>query len=78
MWFWNKIEVYCGFSLTEFCELRDILASKGIPYSCRLVNMNSRRFGTLGQKPGLDTQYYLYIHKKDYDNAIHYLHTLKK
>lgn len=81
MWFWNRIEVYCGFSLAEFSELRDILASKGFKYSYRLVNQNSdtsRRFGAFGLNTRMETQYYLYVHKKDYDNAMHYLHTLKK
>ncbi len=79
MWFWNRIEVYCGFSLSEFSELRDILAYKGIKYSYRLVNQNTstRRYGVLGLNTRMETQYYLYVHKKDYDNAIHYLHTMK-
>ena len=79
MWFWNRVEVYCGFSLSEFSELRDILSSKGIKYSYRLINQNTstRRFGAIGLNTRMEAQYYLYVHKKDYDTAIHYLHTLK-
>ncbi len=86
MWFWNRIEVYCGYSLTEFSELRDILASKGLNYSYRLVNRSSSasfasnraRSGTFGQNPALDTQYYLYVHKKDYENAMFYLRSSRQ
>lgn len=83
MWFWNRIEIYSGYSMKEFNELRDVLISRGLKYSYRLVNRSSSaaftsnraRTGTFGQKPALDTQYYLYVHKKDYDDAMFYLHS---
>ncbi len=75
MWFWNRIEVYNGYSIKEFNELRDVLLARGITHSYRLVKRSSKgRTGFLGQNPELNTRYYLYVHKKDYDNAMFHLH----
>lgn len=73
MLFWNKVEIYCGFSLKEFSELRNSLAVEGIRYEYKLVQLNNNRarLGSLGQNPQFDTQYYLYVHQKDYHNAMH-------
>lgn len=78
MMFWNRIEIYCGYCLEEFCELRDILAVNHLKYDYRLVNRSHytrARFGTLGQDLKTETQYYLYVHKKDYENAMFHLHS---
>jgi len=70
--FWNKVEIYCGFSFKEFSELRNSLAAEGIRYDYKMVNLNTRaRISSLGEKPQFDTQYYLYVHQKDYYNAMH-------
>lgn len=73
MMFWNKVEIYCGFSLKEFSELKNALADTGIRYEYKIVNLNQNRgkIGTLGQNLKYDTQYYLYVHQKDYYNAMH-------
>ena len=79
MFFWNRVEIYCGFSLKDFSELRDALASAGIRYDYRLITLNSSgtfssnraRFATLGQNPKYETQYYLYVHHKNYDQAMY-------
>lgn len=83
MLFWNRIEVYCGYSMKDFSELRDILVSNGLKYYDRLVirkhhgtNSNHSGIATLGQDR--KTQYYLYVHKKDYDNAMFLMHHEKK
>jgi hypothetical protein len=73
MLFWNKVEIYCGFSLKEFSELRNSLASAGIRYDYKIIPNRSMRarFNSLGQNPQYDNQYYLYVHQKDYYNAMH-------
>lgn len=86
MLFWSRIEVYSGYSMKDFNELRDILAANNLKYDYRLVNRNSSgvlssnrsRFAVLGLNHSLETQYYLYVHKKDYDNAMFLMHTAKK
>lgn len=73
MLFWNKVEIYCGFSLKDFSELRDVLALKGVKNDYRLVNYNCRRSGHPANRINNDRsiQYYLYVHKKDYDQAMY-------
>jgi hypothetical protein len=73
MFFWNRVEIYCGFSLKDFSELRDALAGEGIRYDYKLVNQtpNRVRFGSFGQNQKYDVLYYLYVHQKDYDRAMH-------
>lgn len=72
MLFWNRVEIYCGYSLRDFSELRDCLNTKGISYDYKLINgsNNRTRFGSLGLNPKFKTMYYLYVHRKDYDQAM--------
>ena len=75
--FWNRNEVYTGFSMKRFSEVRDILSSNGIKYTYKVVNRNNSsgfdsnraHTGTLGEKSQLAYEYYVYVHKDDYDNA---------
>lgn len=73
MMFWNRVEIYCGFSLKEFSELRNTLAVAGIRYDYRIVNLNKNRgkYGSAGMNNDMSSLYYLYVHQKDYDNAMH-------
>jgi len=72
MFFWNKVEIYNGFSYKEFNELRNSLAVADIRYEYKLINLSGRvKFGSLGENPNFSTQYYLYVHQKDYYNAMH-------
>lgn len=73
MFFWNKIEIYSGSSLKEFTDLRNSLDAADIRYDYRTkhyssVNVRNKRH-TLYSKG--DVKYYLYIHQKDYDYAMH-------
>ncbi len=78
MIFWNRVEVYCGYSMGDFNQYRDILASGRIRYDYRLINRNQShraRFGSFFLNPKVETQYYLYVHKNDYEKAMFLLHT---
>lgn len=73
MWFWNRVEIYCGYSSKDFYELRDSLAAKGIRYDYKIIDYNSTkrtRMGSFGQNPKYGFLYYLYVHQKDYDEAM--------
>jgi len=75
--FWNRNEVYTGFSIKRFSEVRDILSSHGIKYTYKVINRNTSssfdsnrsRIGTLGEKSQLAYEYYVYVHKSDSANA---------
>lgn len=74
MFFWNRIEIYNGYSLKDFSELRDSLAAAGLRYDYRYVDRNRShraRFGSLFQDSRFSVQYYLYVHQKDYDRAMY-------
>lgn len=75
--FWNKAEVYLGYSVKDFSKVRDILTSNGIEYSCKVttkggsafLDFNRARLSSLGDKSELSYEYHIYVHKKDYDSA---------
>lgn len=74
MWFWNRVELYCGFSMKEFSELRNALAAENIKYEYRMVNYNTKSRGRIRQpwlNSDYETQYYLYVHQKDYEKAMY-------
>ncbi len=79
---WNRREVYTGFSNEEFNKARAVLVEHGIRCDRRIVNPTRTRatWGTpraavadlfVNQKYA--SQYYLYVNKKDYDAAMHWL-----
>lgn len=75
MLFWNRVEIYCGFSLKEFSELRNALAAQGIRYDYRIVNnspTSNRILFSMGTDLKYQSMYYLYVHHKDYDRAMHH------
>lgn len=82
---WNRREVYVGTSLQDLSEVRSILASNKIKYNYRVVNRNSSnvigsqraRTGTFGQNLNVSNTYYVYVNKKDYDDACGLLHKMK-
>lgn len=78
MLFWKRREVYHGFSLKEYSDLREILSTNGIKYDYRIINHNKKggggRTGTFGLNPKFEHEYYLYVHKDFLEKAIHLLH----
>ena len=70
---WNQKEVFVGYSLQKFNEVRQILVANKIKYKHRLVNNNNTsgraRTGTFGENMEYSITYYIYVHKNDYENA---------
>lgn len=75
MWFWNRSEVYHGFSLKEQSEVRESLRAHHIKYDFRIINLNSDRNkkGSYGINKKYETEYYIYVLKKEYQNALYVL-----
>lgn len=79
MLFWNKVEIYSGYSPEEFTRLRSILNAANIHYEYKLVDRNEANHGNImkpdskssSKKPASATRYYLYVHQKDYYQAMH-------
>ena len=55
MFWWNRYEVYCGFSLKRFNEILNLLAAYEIEYTYDMGR---------GQMDGGQMRY-IYIHRKD-------------
>ena len=78
---WNRKEVFVGNSMEKFSKIRDTLASNNIKYIYKVVNRNNSaalgssraRTGTLGEKSEFAYEYYIYVHKNDYDNACRFI-----
>ena len=70
---WNQKEVFMGYSLQKFNEVRNILIENKIKYKYKVVNnmSNSRQSitGSFGESMNYTNIYYIYVHKKDYDDA---------
>lgn len=75
---WNRKEVYNGFSIDEFNKIKDILADKGIKYDFRTVNRTTSsafdstrgRIGSMGERLKYSYEYYIYVNKNYYDDAL--------
>lgn len=71
--FWNKREVFMGYSVQKFSQVRAILHANNIKYKYKVVTINGGaqqgRIGTLGENADFMNTYYIYVHKKDYNAA---------
>lgn len=74
---WNRKEIFVGNAMQRFNEIRYTLAANKIDYTYRVVDngTSSRaKFGTAGVNMDYSRTYYLYVDKRDYDNAQGVLH----
>ncbi len=79
MFFWNRVEIYEGYSLREFSELKNALAVDGITYDYRMIDRSNvglrpnprRTYLPSGVDPKNAVQYSLYVHHRDYERAIY-------
>ena len=70
--FWNRKEVYMGYSMNECGEIRSILAANSIKFTYKVVNRYAHGRGTrgsFGERAELSYMYYIYVYKKDYEWA---------
>ena len=77
IFFWNRKEVYFGTSLQKFGEVQSLLSANKLNFTYRIINMNgSSSLGRVGQKAELAYEYYIYVHKKDYEDALSVINKL--
>lgn len=71
--FWNRKEVYMGYSMVRCGEIRSILAINQIKYTYKVVNpfasSGCGTRGSFGESSELSHMYYIYVHEKDYEWA---------
>ncbi len=85
LWFFNRKEVYTGFSLDDYARVRNTLVTNGIGFDTKVVDMSGRgrgvqsaliaaeRYSSSWGSTSYSKQYYVYVHKTDYDRAAHLL-----
>ena len=78
----NREELLLTYSMDERVRICDILRANNIDYTIKTVNTTASSFGssrrstsgTLGLNMDYMYEYHVYVHKKDYDLAIHLIH----
>lgn len=79
LFIWNRKEVYNGFSIETFNRIKDILSQKDIEYDFKIINRSTSslfdstrsRIGSMGEKLKYSYEYYIYVNKNRYDDAIY-------
>lgn len=79
MFLFNKEDVYIGYSIEEFYQIRHVLQSKGIKYRYKVINHSAHRrghSGSFGINPDYERQYVVSVKKDDYEEAKHIVDTV--
>lgn len=78
MFFFNKEDIYIGYSMEELSKVRGILESKGIKYTYKVINHSGQwlgqgttrgNFGSIGMNSNYEKQFVVSVKKKDSKNA---------
>ncbi len=74
IFFFNKEDVYIGYSLADLSKIRGILAQEGIEYTYNIQSQLGRggargHHGNLGLNMNYEKQYTVSVKKKDYEKA---------
>lgn len=85
MFFFNKEEVYIGYSMEEFSKVRGILKSKGIKYTYKVIDHSTQwrgngttrgNFGSIGMNKNYEKHYVVSVKKKEAENAKYFIHSI--
>jgi hypothetical protein len=74
----NRKELLITLDMNRQSTVRDILSANGIDYDVKVTNLQSasvigvgrRRSGSFGINQNYTYEYKIYVHKKDYANAM--------
>jgi len=74
----NRKELLITMDIVRQSDVRDILAANGIDYTVKVTNLQSApvigstrgRFGSFGTSQNHSYEYKIYVHRRDYDNAL--------
>ncbi|MEI3604352.1 hypothetical protein SPD48_01490 [Pseudogracilibacillus sp. SE30717A] len=85
MFIFNRVEVYIGYSMDELSKVREVLKSKGIKYTYKVIDQSAQwrangttrgNFGSIGITKNYENQYVVYVKKKDAENAKYFIHSV--
>ena len=74
----TRKELLVTFDMKRQSDVRDILSANGVKYAVKVTNRQNAsvfgssrtRTGSFGMNTDLSYEYQIYVHKKDYDNAM--------
>ena len=78
----TRKELLITLDMKHQANVRDILTTNGIDYTVKVTNRQNAailgssraRTGSFGMNTNLSYEYKIYVHKKDYDRALHLIH----
>ena len=79
----NRKEICVTYDLNKQAEIRYILQGADMDYVIRTKNRTGSAFvrgttraytGTFGRDQMMDYEYHIYVHKDDYEEALHLIH----
>ncbi|MBY0121569.1 hypothetical protein [Bacillus sp. S/N-304-OC-R1] len=85
MIFFNKEEVYFGYSMEDFSKVRSILNREGIKYTHKIIDPSGQwfgpgtsrgNFGSFGMNKNYEKQYVVSVKIKDAENAKFFVHSV--
>jgi hypothetical protein len=68
----NRREIFMTMDLQKFSQVTNILDNANIKYTTKIFNTYGVKVNTveaIGVNSKYMSQYYIYVHKKDYDQA---------
>lgn len=75
--FFNKEEIYAGYSMHDFSKVVDILKREGMKYSYKVVNPSRQKnrvtFGSFGLNSNFENLYVVKVRKKDAEIAKYFI-----
>ena len=74
----TRKELLVTLDMKRQSDVRDILSANGVKYAVKVTNRQNAavlgssraRTGSFGTNTNLSYEYKIYVHKKDYDNAM--------
>lgn len=74
----NRKELFITMDMNRQSNVRDILSANGVEYTVKVTNLQSAsvidssrgKVGNFGINQNYSYEYKIYVHKKDYDNAL--------
>ena len=74
----NRRELYMTYDMNERVRICQILSANNIDYQLKTTNptasMGAGRHSSFGINTDYAYEYKIYVHKKDYDYALHLIH----
>ena len=74
----NRKELLVTMDMSRLASVRDVLSANGIEYTVKVTNLQASsligskrgRIGSFGVNQNYSYEYKIYVHKKDYGNAL--------